>query len=117
MPRRIRGRGRSHRLTRDVLIASLHIDFWREYWGSHSAASAAWAALAPTFPHHPGERPEPWWSYTPGVPDELRVLPRDMVEGAAPGLAAFEARRQRWLFESEHATASEMQQVASWRRA
>lgn len=113
MPRK-RSRG-PRELTSAIRMAVWDLGLWEAQFGGPAEGRAAWRALESQLVDSNGRRPEPWWAYTQGVPQELREAParpdpREVLSGPpsaryleAARLANAHARaRLEWLMGSGH---------------
>lgn len=108
----IRRRTRTYEVTSEVRLAACapDVDRWERLWGGPVEGREAWRALGGQLTPKHGTRPECWWRYEPGIPEDLRHPPerpdpREVLEGlpslrytrAARAVEDFRLRRVAWL--------------------
>jgi len=118
VPRK-RSRG-PRELTSAIRMAVWDLGLWETHFGGPAEGRAAWRALESQLVDSNGRRPEPWWAYTQGVPQELREAParpdpREVLSGppsaryleAARLANAHDRARLEWLMRSGHLSLEE----------
>jgi hypothetical protein len=104
MPRRKKGtKGRPLRWSVLAMNSLLDVADWEEFWGGAAEGRRAWNALKGTGHARPSRLLfcEPFWQYTPGVPEALRSYDglAAIVGGPARDewLSAHKEARRAWL--------------------